>query len=64
MESVRLDYYFHTQDLDLCLGLVVLVHTAALYLSDDFEAFQRERREKEEERGVDCGRERERGTVM
>ena len=40
MESVRLDDYFHTQDLDLCLGLVVLVHTAALDLSDDFEAFQ------------------------
>ena len=60
MKGVRLDYYFYTQDLDLCLGLVVLVHTAALYLSDDFEAFQRERRE--EERGIDCGRER--GTVM
>jgi hypothetical protein len=42
-EGVWLDDYFHPQDLYLCLRLVVLVHTTALYLCNDFEAYDRER---------------------
>jgi hypothetical protein len=42
-EGVRLDDYLHPQDLYLCIRLVVLVDTAALYLCDDFETYDRGR---------------------